>query len=414
MIRLLLFLIAAVVCARAADSAASGAAVEKLKAWLAKPAAERNAIAENDFAKAALTKADAELAAKSLWEDRAKSLREARKAEMAEKIIHAAGKEMKFDAVEFGSKDAAPSGGRSLFISMHGGGNAPAKLNDSQWENQVRLARAYKPAEGFYVAPREPTNSWNLWHEAHIDALFDRLIEDYVALENVNPNRVYILGYSAGGDGVYQLGPRMADRWAAAAMMAGHPNETSPLGLRNVPFAIQVGALDDGFNRNKVAAEWGKKLDDLREADPGGYEHFVELHEGKHHWMELADRKAIPWMEKFTRQPIPDKVVWKQDDVVHTQLYWLAVSKDVAKRSQEIVAERKGQTFTLTAKDVPTFSVLLNDAMCNLDEPVTVTLGDQKRHEGPVNRTIATLARTLEERGDRDLIFSAEVKVATP
>ena len=41
--------------------------------------------------------------------------------------------------------------------------------------------------------------------------------------EDVNPNKVYLLGYSAGGDGVYQLAPRMADRWAAAAMMADSP-----------------------------------------------------------------------------------------------------------------------------------------------------------------------------------------------
>ena len=35
----------------------------------------------------------------------------------------------------------------------------------------------------------------------------------------------------------------MSDRWAAAAMMAGHPNETQPLGMRNVPIAIQVGGI---------------------------------------------------------------------------------------------------------------------------------------------------------------------------
>jgi poly(3-hydroxybutyrate) depolymerase len=43
----------------------------------------------------------------------------------------------------------------------------------------------------------------------------------------VNPDKVYLLGYPAGGDGVWQLAPRMADRFAAAAMMAGHPNGAS-------------------------------------------------------------------------------------------------------------------------------------------------------------------------------------------
>ena len=107
----------------------------------------------------------------------------------------------------------APEGKRSLWISMHGGGGAPSRVNDSQWKNQINL---YKPKEGIYVAPRAPTDTWNLWHQSHIDVLFDRLIENYVATRGVDPNRIFLMGYSAGGDGVYQLAPRMADRWAAA------------------------------------------------------------------------------------------------------------------------------------------------------------------------------------------------------
>jgi dienelactone hydrolase len=91
---------------------------------------------------------------------------------------------------------------------MHGGGNAPSTVNDRQWKNQVGL---YTLDEGVYLAPRAPTNTWNLWHESHIDTLFDQLIHAAVLFEGVNPNKVYIMGYSAGGDGVYQLAPRMAD-----------------------------------------------------------------------------------------------------------------------------------------------------------------------------------------------------------
>ena len=124
---------------------------------------------------------------------------------------------------------------------MHGGGGAPPQVNDQQWENQKRL---YTLSEGVYLVPRAPTNTWNLWHQGHIDGMFSRLIENMIALEDVNPDKVYLMGYSAGGDGVYQLAPRMADRFAAAAMMAGHPNETSPLGLRNLPFTLHMGGRD--------------------------------------------------------------------------------------------------------------------------------------------------------------------------
>lgn len=399
----------------AADAPASAQAVKELTMLLAQPKENRPPIADAKFARIPLTKADAANAATLLWDDHAKLIRETRAEELKAKVIRIGEHEMKFECVYFGDKENAPTCGRSLFISMHGGGGAPAELNDSQWQNQIQLARAYKPAEGIYVAPRAPTNSWKLWHEDHIDVLFDRLIEDFVVLENVNPNRVYILGYSAGGDGVYQLAPRMADHWAAAAMMAGHPNSASPLGLRNVPFAIQVGENDAAFRRNKVAAEWGKKLDDLQKGDPAGYAHFTELHAGKGHWMDLEDRKAIPWMEKFTRNPIPDRVAWHQDGVTHSRLYWLAMPAGSAKNGQEIIASRSEQTITLTAKDVPQITVLLNDAMLDLDQPVIIQSGGKSLMSAVAPRTIATIAtiaRTLEERHDPHLIFSAEATVS--
>ncbi len=396
----------------AADAPASAQAMKELSELLALPREKRPPISEAKFARTPLVKADAAAATKLLWDDHAKLIRDTRAEELKAKVIRIGEREMKFESVHFGTNENAPKEGRSLFISMHGGGGAPAELNDSQWQNQIQLARAYKPAEGIYVAPRAPTNSWKLWHEDHIDVLFARLIEDLVVLENVNPNRVYILGYSAGGDGVYQLAPRMADHWAAAAMMAGHPNGASPLGLRNVPFAIQVGENDSAFRRNKVAAEWGIKLDDLQKDDPAGYAHFVELHAGKGHWMDLQDRKAIPWMEKFTRNPLPDRIAWHQDGVIHTRFYWLSVPAAIAKNGQEITASRSGQTITLAAKDVPQITVLLNDAMLDLDKPVTIQSGGKTLSSTVPPRTIATIARTLDERHDPQLIFSAEVTVS--
>ena len=99
------------------------------------------------------------------------------------------------------------------------------------------------------MAPRAPTNNWNLWHEPHIDGLFARLIEDFVLLRGVHPDKVYLLGFSAGGDGVWQLAPRMPYRFAAAAMMAGHTNGVCTLGVRNLPFAMFVGSDDVAYQR---------------------------------------------------------------------------------------------------------------------------------------------------------------------
>ncbi|OWK40458.1 alpha/beta hydrolase [Fimbriiglobus ruber] len=356
-----------------------------------------------------LTKADAATARELIWKAHAEAVRRDRAGELKDRKLADGKLSMPFAFKTFGEK---PKTGRSLWISLHGGGGAPARVNDQQWENQKKL---YTVPEGLYLAPRAPTNTWDLWHTAHIDRLFGRLIEDLIVLEDVDPDRVYVLGYSAGGDGVYQIAPRMADRWAGAAMMAGHPNGVSPLSLRNVPFALQVGGNDAAYDRNKVAAEYGKKLDELQKDDPKGYTHFVKVHEGKGHWMDLEDKAALPWMAKFTRDPIPARVVWKQTGTPHERSYWLAVPPGTAKLDTLVVAEKNGQSVDVSkAEGVSTLLVRFDARTADLDKPVTITRAGKSLYTGVPPRTAGTLIRTLVGYGDPKLMFDAEVKVDLP
>jgi len=221
-----------------------------------------------------------------------------------------------------------------------------------------------------------------------------------VALRGVNPDRVYILGYSAGGDGVWQLAPRMADRWAAAAMMAGHPNDASLLSLRNLPFALFVGGNDAAYNRNKIVAERAAELDKLRAADPGGYEHLARIYPGLPHWMNRQDAEALPWMAERTRNPWPKKIVWLQDDVTHTRFYWLVVPQAEARAKNKIVAEVDGQNISL-AGDVPKGMTLrLSDALLNLDKPLRVSVNGREVFQGRVARRAEVIRESLQERAD--------------
>lgn len=393
----------------AADQAQSNAALKELRAALdANPTAIEK-LADKDFTKVPLTKEDAATARELLWKAHVAFIKKDRADEVKSKLLKDGSLEMPYDYKTFGKK---PNGGRSLWISLHGGGGAPKQVNDQQWENQKKL---YTLDEGIYLAPRAPTNTWNLWHEGHIDRMFGRLIEDLIVFEDVNPNRVYVMGYSAGGDGVYQLGPRMADSWGAAAMMAGHPNGVSLLSLRNVPFALQVGGNDSAYNRNKVGKEYGEQLDKLQKDDPKGYEHFVKIHEGKGHWMNLEDKAALPWMAKFTRNPVPERVVWKQTGTPHDRSYWLAVPSKEAKGDSLVIATRSGQEIDIaTAEKVTKLLIHLDDRMADLDQPIAVKYGGEKLSSAVASRTVATMIKTLVGRGDPSLIFDAEVEVTLP
>ena len=353
----------------------------------------------------AVTKAEAEEASGLIFGKLQEDSLKERKAELDAKVIKAAGKEMKFLEKVFGE---AKEGERSLWISMHGGGGAPARVNDQQWQNQIRL---YAPAEGIVVAPRAPTNTWNLWHEGHIDNLFQRLIENMVAVRGVNPNKIYLMGYSAGGDGVYQLAPRMADRFAAASMMAGHPNDANPLGLRNLPFMIFMGGKDAAYKRNQIAAVWGEKLEKLRAGDSGGYRHKVTIYKELGHWMNGKDREALPWMAKNTRNPWPKKVVWCQSNRTHDRFYWLSVPKDQAKGGQVIEAQVIGQKIEIKAEGIGQVTLRLSDELLSLDKEVIVIVNGAEKFRGKVTRSVEAIWSSYQERLDPAVAASAQLNL---
>ena len=328
-------------------------------------------------------------------------------ADWNDSVIHYHDYAMRFSYKIFGD---APFGKRSLYISLHGGGNAPAAVNDQQWQNQKRL---YAPAEGVYLVPRAPTNTWNLWHETHIDDMFNTIIKDAVVFEGVDFNRVYILGYSAGGDGLYQLAPRMADHWAATSMMAGHPGDASPLPLRNVPFSIFAGGNDSAYNRNNLARLWGKMLDSLQATDAGGYVHDLHVYDGLGHWMLRKDTIAIAWMAKFTRKPLPAKVVWVQDDRIHEDFYWLGTDTSHTKAGDKAIVSlnKNDNEIVIEQNTFNTLYLYFNDDMLDLNKEITIIQNGKKLFNGKVKRSETIIKSSIDKRLDPNMIFYCRIKI---
>jgi hypothetical protein len=93
--------------------------------------------------------------------------------------------------------------------------------------------------------------------------------------------------------------------------------------------------------------------------------------------------------------------------VTHSNFYWLAAPHP--EQGVEMSAERSGQTITLQAPEGSPAVLRLNDRMLDLDEPVIVLRNGAPAFKARVSRTIATLAATLAERGDPELMFSAQI-----
>ena len=193
-------------------------------------------------------------------------------------------------------------------------------------------------------------------------------------------------------------------------MMAGHPNDASPLNLRNVAFAQQVGGNDSAYGRNKVCAEWAKKLDELEKADAKGYKHFFKSYEGKGHWMDREDAVALPWMAKVTRNPVPDKVVWEQRGG-HERSYWLAVAKGEAKGGTAIASIGKQIVTLEKIEKIERLHVRLDDRMVDMDAEVVFKLGNAEIIKAQPERRMAVMIRTLLSHGDPKLMFDFEISL---
>lgn len=313
---------------------------------------------------------------------------------------------MPFSVSVYGEK---PTKGYPLYISMHGGGNVPAQINNQQWNNQIHL---YKPEVGVYIAPRAAVDDWNMWFRPHVDTLFDMLIQSAIAELDVNPNKVYLLGYSAGGDGVYRMASRLADHWAAASMMAGHPGEASPLNLRNIGYMVWMGENDSAYNRNALAIEYGKKLDLLHNADSKGYIHQTNIVKGCGHWMNRVDTAAITWMNEFKREPYPNRVVWRQEESnLRDCFYYLQVPIEEAAPGKELIVEYSDNTINIIKSDYRNVTIFLNDKMMNLTNNVTVKYNDNVAFKGKVAREVDIIKESIAKRMDEKYIFCAKVDI---
>ena len=183
-----------------------------------------------------------------------------------------------------------------------------------------------------------------------------------------------------------------------------------------------MGKNDSAYNRNNVAEEWKVQLEDLKSKDIDGYENFVKIYKGRGHQISHAkenyvlekrnngvDSSGILWMSKFTRNPYPKKVVWKQDDVTHNRFYWLKVIEP--KAYSLIVASIEGQVITISNATVSELVIRLNDKLLDMDKKVKVVYKDKEIFSGYVPRRKDVILSSINEYGDPESVYYGEISV---
>ena len=305
-----------------------------------------------------------------------------------------------------------PAEGWALVIAMHGGGGAPARVNDQQWRSM--FDRYYKPhpeAGGYvYLALRAPNDEWNGFYDDAICPLVERLIRQFVLFGDVNPDRVYILGASHGGYGAFVIGPKMPDRFAAihASAAAATPGETHGENLRDVLFTVMVGEKDTAYGRADRTRDLVKELAGWK-ARYGGYPGEVVLLKDVGH--SVPDRDKVGEMLKSgPRSAHPDRIVWSQSDDVLKHFYWIEAPRPDS--SGRIEASVRDNTITLKADHQDEVALWLDAPLVNLARPVVVEVEGGHREVIKARPNPETFCVGLEERGDPKLSAPARVSVS--
>jgi dienelactone hydrolase len=306
----------------------------------------------------------------------------------------------------FKRKGVTPARGYPVYIALHGGGGGPQEMNDEQWE-QMQSYYWQSIDTGIYIAPRGIHDTWNLHFDDEAQAFFKVLLQDLRLCGGIDPDRVYLLGYSAGGDGVYQLAPRFASQLAAASMSAGHHNGVHADNLEHLPMLLQVGELDEDYDRNKETVRYSMILDSLQNLFPGEFLHQVYLHAAAEHSYVMDRRgsafmanviaspvawlkaKALPqtlqavtdaptWLRAHRRDAHPRHIRW--DAATRTagcdDFYWLSVGQADAGQVIEVWAD-PAQNSLRIAPFKGELRIHLHEALFHPAKPIKITVGSQ-------------------------------------
>jgi pimeloyl-ACP methyl ester carboxylesterase len=302
-----------------------------------------------------------------------------------------------------------PTNGWALFIAMHGGGGTRKEINDSQWRHMQIYYRDHPEAGGYtYLALRAPNDSWNGFYDVSVYPLIANLIRQFLLFGDVDPNKVFIMGYSHGGYGAFTIGPKMPDRFAAIHASASAPTdgETTPKTLRNTIFTCMVGEKDTMYGRLERCRKFDAAIRQLRGDRTNIYPVTIEIIAGNGH-TGLPDRDKIAAMYPAVRDPVPQELTWLMTDKVITDFFWL--HSPAPWKKFEINATCRNNRIAVSAPtNLVSASILLDGRLIDFGAPVSLTLNGQTTTY-KLKPSLRVLCESLTRRGDPELAFTAKL-----
>jgi hypothetical protein len=257
------------------------------------------------------------------------------------------------------------------------------------------------------VALRAPNDTWNGFYDNYVPPLVTNLIRQFTLFGDVDPDKVFLIGYSHGGYGAFFIGPKIPDRFAAIHSSAAAPTDgtISPLSLRNTRFTFMIGENDNAYGRRERCEKFSAEIEKLKEANKGEFPVEMLFKKGFGHG-GLPDRDYLKEMLGHTRNAVPRHLSWDPTDTLITDFFWLSVPAPA--KGQSIEATVRDNAVTITTSKVKAFDMGLDGRLIALDRPLMLTLNGETR-EVTVRPSLGTLCETMLQRGDPQRAYTCRL-----
>ncbi len=275
--------------------------------------------------------------------------------------------------------------------------------------------------EAFGIAPQEFSYFQSQAQQHHLLLLAPAWIGDPTKLVmetyrracarwNIDRNRVWMVGHSAGGVASFMVAPPWADRFAGIGpFVCGMEHGRRLDNAWNLPVYHVIGLKDNAF----FVATARKNNERLKEA--GGPLQVVEK-KGGHDVYPDECTSSLEWLVARPRRFWVKDVHWSGDDArTEGGFYWVETGDGGyvgAGRGSAFlwrVAIQEGNRIRVEGDDPGTLH--LSDELLDLDRPVTVVREDEEIFSGPVTRTLRAALEWVERTGDFSAVPTARLKL---
>jgi len=319
-------------------------------------------------------------------------------------------------------------GGRKkgLVVALHGGGEGAGSADTGTWHLKKCME----------ISPQGLLVHGDNWNRVHGEKQILTFIEWAKAAFDLDPDRVYVMGFSMGGTGSWHMAGRFPDLFAGAAPCAGvlMANPKSQFAKKEEILSIQYGFVPNVHNlamyyfiglndKNTMPGTYlfvEDMLNELREEHPTGYRkiHFRTYPGLAHAFPPGEPSSCLKFLGEQRRDTYPRKIVWEYalnpapqpDEKDRTRryfqrwFYWLR--HDRPEDRMEIIAERDGNTFVLqTSVDPEGLYLLLNPKMIDVGEDVVVTVDDVEVYRGKPQPDFVSVVESLDARLDKSHVY---------